>query len=148
MQYIWSHKVFVFLRLLHIIKGERWGDARLAVRAHARLHKASPVALNCAHSLIHSLSRGGIEREGGGVRTLRSSRGFREYTVQTQTRQSVLEPDEFLDSTSIWRGSRRKKGSSSDIGIRYVSRPLDARLAAGKTPLHMTVVFALCLLWS
>lgn len=41
------------------------------------------------------------------------------------------------------RTSARRKRSSSVSGIRYVSRPLDARPAAGKTPLHMTVVFAL-----
>lgn len=109
MPYVWSHKVFVVLILLQMIKGKRWRDARLDVRAHARTHKASPAALSCAHS--HSLIQGGIEREGG-VWTLRSSRGFREYTVQTQTRQSVLEPDEFLDSTSIWRGARLRAGNA------------------------------------
>lgn len=116
-----SHKGSPFLRLLQIIKGERWADARSSC-ARARTYTQSA---SCSFKL-RSLSQGGQERAGGGVWTLRSSRGFREYTVQTQTRQSVREPDEFLDSTSIWRVSRRtsarRKRSRSDSGIRYVCR--------------------------
>ncbi len=40
--------------------------------------------------------------------------------------------------------SARRKRSSSDSGIRYVSRQLDARPAAGKTPLHIWLWGLLC----
>ncbi len=61
MQYIWSHKVFVFLRLLQIIKGEmRW---RTSGCARARTYTQSVSCSFKLRSLTHSLSRGGIERE-------------------------------------------------------------------------------------
>lgn len=154
MPYIWSHKVFVFLRLLQIIKGERWGDARLVVRARARTHKASPVALNCAQSLARSLTQPGRDRE-----RRRRSVNIAEFSGIPRIYSSDSDP-------TVGAGARRVFGlyfhlarlaahvcaqETLKLGYRNQVRVETTRCPPSSwkdSAAYMTVLFALCLLWS
>ncbi len=98
-------------------------------------------------TLTHSFTQPGRDRE-----RRRRSANIAEFSGIPRIYSSDSDPTVGAGARRVFglyfhltrRTSARRKRSSSDSGIRYVSRPLDARPAAGKTPLHIWLWCLLC----